>query len=55
MKTEDFLREVVALPGVTGNEGAVAQYIAEAFKPYCDDVKIDCMNNVIGHIAGTGP
>lgn len=55
MKTEDFLREVVALPGVTGNEGAVAEYIANAFKPYCDDVKIDCMNNVIGHIAGNGP
>ena len=55
MKTEDFLREVVALPGVTGNEGAVAQYIAKAFEPYCDDVKIDCMNSVIGHIAGSGP
>ena len=55
MKTEDFLREVVALPGVTGNEGAVAEYIANAFKPYCDDVKIDCMNNVIGHIAGPCP
>lgn len=55
MKTEDFLREVVALPGVTGNEGAVAEYIANAFKPYCDDVQIDCMNNVIGHIAGNGP
>lgn len=55
MKTEDFLREVVALPGITGNEGAVAQYIADAFKPYCDDVKIDCMNSVIGHIAGNGP
>ena len=55
MKTEDFLREVVALPGVTGNEGAVAQYIAKAFEPYCDDVKIDCMNSVIGHIAGNGP
>ena len=55
MKTEDFLREVVALPGVTGNESAAAAYIAKAFEPYCDDVKIDCMNNVIGHIAGSGP
>ena len=55
MKTEDFLREVAALPGVTGNEGAVAQYIAKAFEPYCDDVKIDAMSNVIGHIKGNGP
>jgi len=55
MKTEDFLREVVALPGVTGNEGAVALYIAKAFEPYCDEVTVDGLNSVIGHIKGTGP
>lgn len=55
MRTEDFLCEVTALPGLTGNEGAVAQYIADAFKPYCDDVRIDGLNSVIGHIKGDGP
>ncbi len=55
MQTEDFLRKATALPGLTGNEGAVAQYIAEAFRPYCDDVRIDALYNVIGHIHGSGP
>lgn len=55
MRTEDFLREVTALPGLTGNEGVVAAYIADAFRPLCDDVRVDAMNNVIAHIKGDGP
>ena len=31
MRTEDFLRQVTALPGLSGNEGEVARFIAEAF------------------------
>ena len=30
MKTEEFLRQVTALPGVTGNERKAAEFIAEA-------------------------
>ena len=41
MRTEDFLRQVTALPGLSGNEGEVARFIAEAFRPYCDEVTID--------------
>lgn len=55
MQTEAFLREVTSLPGLTGSEAAVAQYIAKAFEPYCDDVRIDALNSVIGHIKGNGP
>lgn len=55
MQTEEFLREVTALPGLSGNEQAVAQYIADAFRPYCDDVRIDAMNSVIARIHGRGP
>ncbi|MBQ9265404.1 MAG: M20/M25/M40 family metallo-hydrolase [Clostridia bacterium] len=55
MKPEDFLREVTAIPGVTGNERAAAEYIAEAFRPYVDEVRITPLNCVIAHKKGTGP
>ena len=55
MRTEDFLRQVTALPGLSGNEGEVARFIAKAFRPYCDEVTIDPLNSVIGHIMGNGP
>ena len=55
MKTEEFLRQVTALPGVTGNERAAAEYIAEAFKPYVDEVEITPLNCVIAHKKGNGP
>lgn len=55
MKTEEFLRQVTALPGVTGNERVVAEYIAEAFKPYVDEVEINPLNCVIAHKKGKGP
>ncbi|MBR1584318.1 MAG: M20/M25/M40 family metallo-hydrolase [Clostridia bacterium] len=55
MKAEDFLREVTALPGVTGNEGAVARYIADAFAPYADEVRITPLHCVIAHKKGPGP
>ena len=40
MKTEEFLKTAAATPGVTGNEGAVAAFIAEAFRPFVDEVTI---------------
>lgn len=55
MQTEEFLKAVTSLPGLTGNEGQVAEYIAAAFRPYCDDVKIDKLNNVIARKKGQGP
>ena len=55
MRTEEFLREATALPGLSGNKAAVAAYIAQAFRPYCDEVRIDRLNSVISRIQGTGP
>lgn len=55
MLLEQFLREVTALPGLTGNEGAVAQYIAEQLKPLCDEVRITSTYSVIAHKKGSGP
>lgn len=55
MKIEEFLRTVTALPGVTGNERPAAEYIAQAFTPYADEVKITPLNCVIAHKKGPGP
>ncbi len=55
MHIEEFLRNVTATPGLTGSEMAVAEYIASAFRPYADEVKIDRLNNVVAHIRGDGP
>ncbi len=55
MRTEEFLRAVTALPGLTGGEGAVAAYIAEAFRPWADEVRTDRLNSVIARLKGDGP
>ncbi len=55
MGLEEFLKEVTAVPGLTGAEGPVAAYIADAFRPLADEVTIDRMNNVIARLKGEGP
>ena len=55
MKTEEFLRQVTAIPGVTGNERRAAEFIAEAFRPWVDEVEITPLNCVYAHKKGTGP
>ena len=55
MKAEAFLREVTAIPGVTGNERAAAEYIAEAFRPFSDEVTITPLNCVVARQKGDGP
>ena len=55
MHIEEFRRDVTATPGLTGSEMAVAEYIASAFRPYADEVRIDRLNNVVAHVRGDGP
>lgn len=55
MNIEEFLRGAAAQPGVTGMEMAAAEYIAEAFRPYVDDVHITPVASVIAHRKGKGP
>lgn len=55
MKTEEFLRQVTALPGVTGMERAAADYIADAFRPWADEVEINPLNCVLARQKGPGP
>ncbi|MEA4898546.1 MAG: M42 family peptidase [Eubacteriales bacterium] len=47
------LRELTRLAGVSGDEGAVRNYILEQTKPLADEVKIDRMGNVLAFKRGT--
>lgn len=55
MDIKAYLSEAAALPGLSGNEQAVAEYVKKQFEPFCDEVWIDCMYNVIAHKKGSGP
>ena len=55
MELEQFLREAIAQHGLTGHEGPVAQYIADQFRPLCDEVYITPTNSLIARKKGSGP
>jgi len=48
-----YLSELTALPGVSGDEGAVRRYIKEKITPYCDRVEVDKMGNLLAYKKGT--
>ena len=43
----DMLKTLCALPGVSGNEDAVRDYIRREAAPYADELRIDAMGNLI--------
>lgn len=49
------LRASTALPAPSGQELPAAEYFADAFRPFVDEVRIDAMNNLIAHKKGKGP
>lgn len=55
MDVQAYLAEISAIPGPSGQEGPVAEKIAELFRPLVDEVHIDPMYNVIAHKKGSGP
>ncbi len=55
MDIQAYLAEVSALPGLPGNEQVVAEYVKGLFEPFCDEVTVDSMYNVIAHKKGKGP
>ena len=55
MDLQKVLSEAAALCGPSGHEESVANYFAELFRPYVDEVTVDSMYNVIAHRKGTGP
>jgi len=48
MEIKDFLAQLMAIPGISGNEEAVARVISRAFEPYCQEVRTDRFYNVYG-------
>ncbi len=54
MELERFLEEAVELSGLPGNELPVAEWLREAFAPYCAEASVDGMQNMIAHMPGSG-
>lgn len=51
----EFLKTITTVRGLSGDEGPVAEKIAEAFHPLCDEVRVDAMHNVIARLGDEGP
>ncbi len=50
-----FLERVTAIRGLSGDETPVAEAIAEAFRPLCDEVSINAMQSVVARMGDKGP
>lgn len=50
----EFLSRITTIPGRSGYEAPVAEAFAQAFAPYCDEVKTDAMGSVVAvqHASG---
>lgn len=55
MDVQKVLSEAAAICGPSGQEMCMADYFAEQFRPYVDEVTVDKMFNVIAHKKGKGP
>lgn len=51
----NHLKELCCLNGVSGDEGAVRDYITEKIKDYADNITIDTMGNIIAFKKGASP
>ena len=49
---KDIVKELCALSGVSGNEGAVRDYIAARVRPYAETVETDVMGNLLVFVKG---
>ncbi len=53
MMTYDLLKRLSNAPGVSGNESAVRDIIANEIRPYVDDMRTDHLGNLIAFKKGT--
>ena len=49
------LRELTTRNGVSGHEGAVRRYLMDQARPYCDEMTVDCMGNLLCRVRGKNP
>lgn len=54
MKQFELLFDLLQKHGPSGDEGNIAQFIIEYATPFCDDISVDPMGNVIAHQKGNG-
>ena len=47
-----ILKTLTSLPGISGRESAVRQYVQQQVTPYADDVKTDALGNLIVYKKG---
>ncbi len=47
-----YLSELTALPGVSGDEGAVRSFVKEKIAPFCDRLEVDSMGNLMAFKMG---
>lgn len=52
----DHLRQLTAIPGISGHEDPIIRHIAAALQPYARELRIDALGNVIARTGrGGGP
>ncbi len=55
MTTKELMKEFMLTPAPSGYEHEMAISLSAHLKPYCDEVRIDRVGNVIGKVCGTNP
>ena len=53
--TFDLIKTLTELPGPTGHEDAVQDWIYDRWKSSCQDVRRSRVNNVLAKFGGSGP
>lgn len=54
MKTQDLLKRLVNASGVSGREENIREAIRKEIEPYCDEITVDALGNLIAHKRGKG-
>ena len=55
MKTYDLLKELSELPGPSGFETKVSEFIQKTWHPLADDITVDQVGSLVALIKGDGP
>ena len=54
MKTQELLKKLMFASGVSGREDKIREAIKEEIAPYCDEIIVDAIGNLIAHKKGKG-
>jgi putative aminopeptidase FrvX len=52
METLNLLRELTAIPAISGREDGMIAYMREHLKPFAGNVRVDRLGNVVAHFPG---